>query len=151
MSENRDVRAVVQRVSSAAVRVGGETTAECGAGLLVLLGVADGDGPEQADRLAGRVARLRVFENDDGRLDRSLLDVGGGALVVSQFTLLADTQKGTRPSFSPAAAPDVAELLYARFCDSLRALGVPVATGVFGARMAVALVNDGPVTIVLDV
>jgi D-tyrosyl-tRNA(Tyr) deacylase len=144
------VRAVVQRVSSASVRVDGEERGACGSGLLVLLGVAAGDGSEAAERLAAKVARLRVFEDEAGRFDRSLLDVGGGALVVSQFTLLADTAKGNRPSFTRAAPPEEAEPLYERFCAALRALGVPVATGVFGARMAVELVNDGPVTIVLD-
>lgn len=144
------MRAVVQRVSSASVRVDGEERGACGSGLLVLLGVAAGDGSEAAERLAAKVARLRVFEDEAGRFDRSLLDVGGGALVVSQFTLLADTAKGNRPSFTHAAPPEEAEPLYERFCAALRALGVPVATGVFGARMAVELVNDGPVTIVLD-
>ena len=144
------MRAVVQRVSSASVRVDGEERGACGRGLLVLLGVAAGDGAEAAERLAGKVARLRVFEDEAGRFDRSLLDVGGEALVVSQFTLLADTAKGNRPSFTRAAPPDEAEPLYERFCAALRALGVPVATGVFGARMAVELVNDGPVTMVLD-
>jgi D-tyrosyl-tRNA(Tyr) deacylase len=141
------VRAVVQRVSRARSTPGGEI----GAGVCVLLGVADGDGEEAAARLAGKVARLRVFGDDDGRLDRSLLDSGGHVLVVSQFTLIADTARGNRPSFAGAAPPERAEALYERFCDELRALGVPVATGVFGAKMAVELVNDGPVTIVLDV
>jgi D-aminoacyl-tRNA deacylase len=147
------VRAVVQRVSTADVRVAGEVRARCGHGLLVLLGVAAGDGEEQAVRLAARVARLRVFGDDSGRFDRSLLDVEGQALVVSQFTLLADSkrQKGTRPDFSKAARPEMAEPLYERFCEALRALGVPVQTGVFGARMQVELVNDGPVTVILDV
>jgi D-tyrosyl-tRNA(Tyr) deacylase len=144
------VRAVVQRVREASVRVGGELVASSGRGFAVLLGVAIGDGEEDAERLAGKVARLRIFENPDGRFDLSLLDVGGEALVVSQFTLIADTRKGNRPSFAGAAAPDVAEALYERFCDVLRAEGVPVQTGVFGARMQVALVNDGPVTIILD-
>ena len=144
------MKAVVQRVSEARVRVGGEVVGEIGAGLCVLLGVARGDGPEQAERLAGKVARLRVFEDDDGRFDRSLLDVGGKALVVSQFTLLADTAKGNRPSFTEAAPLDEAELLYERFCEELGSLGVPVATGVFGARMEIDLTNDGPVTIVLE-
>jgi D-tyrosyl-tRNA(Tyr) deacylase len=117
----------------------------------VLLGVARGDSAEAAERLAGRVARLRIFENDDGRFDRSLLDVGGTALVVSQFTLLANTAKGNRPSFADAARPEEAEPLYGRFCEALRALDVEVATGVFGARMEVELVNEGPVTIVVDV
>jgi D-tyrosyl-tRNA(Tyr) deacylase len=114
------------------------------------VGVARGDEPGAAERLAGRIARLRIFENEDGRFDRSLVDVGGAALVVSQFTLLADTAKGNRPSFTDAAPPEEAEPLYERFCEALRALGVEVATGVFGARMEVELVNDGPVTIVLD-
>jgi D-aminoacyl-tRNA deacylase len=123
---------------------------EIGAGLCVLLGVADGDDDADAERLAGKVARLRIFENDDGKFDRSLLDVGGEALVVSQFTLIADTEKGNRPSFAGAARPEQAEPLYERFCDGLAQLGVEVARGVFGARMAVELVNDGPVTIVLE-
>jgi D-tyrosyl-tRNA(Tyr) deacylase len=144
------VRAVVQRVSEAAVQVDGEVRGTVAAGVLVLLGVATEDGIEEADRLAGKVARLRVFENDEGRFDRSLLDTGGAALVVSQFTLIADTAKGNRPSFTGAAGPERAELLYERFCGALRDLGVRVETGVFGARMAVSLVNDGPVTIVLD-
>jgi D-aminoacyl-tRNA deacylase len=135
-------------VSRAKVTPGGEI----GPGLSVLLGVARGDGAEDAVRLAGKVARLRIFENDEGKFDRSLLDTGGAALVVSQFTLPADSklQKGTRPDFSGAAPKEVAEPLYERFCDALRALGVQTETGVFGARMALELVNDGPVTIVLD-
>jgi D-tyrosyl-tRNA(Tyr) deacylase len=144
------VRAVVQRVSRASVRVGGAETAAVGAGVLVLLGVAAGDREDAAERLAGKIARLRVFENDEGRFDRSLLDTGGAVLVVSQFTLLADTAKGNRPSFTAAAQPDDAVALYERFCEALRRLGVLVETGVFGARMQVELVNDGPVTIVLD-
>ena len=143
------MRAVVQRVSRASVRVAGAPAGEIGAGLLVLLGVAAGDGEEEARRLAGKVARLRVFEDDAGRFDRSLLDTGGAALVVSQFTLLADTAKGNRPSFTAAAAPERAEPLYESFCAALREAGVRVETGVFGARMEVELVNDGPVTIVL--
>jgi D-tyrosyl-tRNA(Tyr) deacylase len=121
-----------------------------GPGLVVLVGVAEGDDDAAAERLAGKLARLRIFENDGGRFDRSLLDVGGEALVVSQFTLIADTRKGNRPSFGDAAAPEVAEPLYERFCRTLEAEGVRVARGVFGARMEVSLVNDGPVTIVLD-
>jgi D-tyrosyl-tRNA(Tyr) deacylase len=145
------VRAVLQRVERASVQVAGVVRAEIGPGLLVLLGVASGDGDAEADRLASKVARLRVFENDDGRFDRSLLDTGGAALVVSQFTLLGDTRKGNRPSFTDAAPPEQAEPLYERFYGELRALGVHVETGVFGARMDVELVNDGPVTIILDV
>ena len=122
---------------------------EIGAGLCVLLGVARGDTAADAERLAAKVANLRIFENEEGKFDRSLLDVSGAALVVSQFTLIADTAKGNRPSFSDAAQPEEAEPLYEAFCTALRALGIGVATGVFGARMAVELVNDGPVTIVL--
>lgn len=144
------MRAVVQRVSSASVRVDEIERGACGRGLVVLLGVAAGDDAGMADRLAAKVSRLRVFANEEGRFDRSLLDVGGGALVVSQFTLLGDTRKGNRPSFTAAAEPELAEALYERFCAALRAEGVSVATGVFGARMQVELVNDGPVTIVLD-
>ena len=140
------MRAVVQRVSRARSTPGGEISA----GLLVLLGVAQEDTPAESERLAGKIARLRIFEADSGRFDRSLLDVGGAALVVSQFTLLADTAKGNRPSFSAAARPEIAEPLYERFCTALRELGIHVETGVFGARMAVELENDGPVTIVLD-
>ncbi len=146
------MRAVVQRVSRATVAVDGVVRARIGPGLLVLLGVARGDDEPGAARLAGKVARLRVFEDEQGRFDRSLADTGGAALVVSQFTLLADSrhQKGTRPDFSKAARPEVAEPLYQHFCDELRALGVPVETGVFGAKMQVELVNDGPVTIILE-
>jgi D-tyrosyl-tRNA(Tyr) deacylase len=144
------VRAVVQRVSSARVVVDGEVVGEVGPGLCVLLGVSRTDGEDDAERLAGRIARLRIFENEESRFDRSLLDVGGGALVVSQFTLIADTAKGNRPSFTEAGPPEQAEPLYERFCAALKELGVEVATGRFGARMAVELVNNGPVTIVLD-
>jgi D-tyrosyl-tRNA(Tyr) deacylase len=141
----------VQRAAEARVRVQAETSAEIGPGLVVLLGVARADVEENAVRLAGKVARLRVFADSEGRFDRSLLDTGGEALVVSQFTLLADTAKGNRPSFTKAAPPERAEALYERFCGELVLLGVPVAQGVFGAHMAVELVNDGPVTIILDV
>ena len=144
------MRAVVQRVQHASVVVGGETVSDIGPGLVVLLGVAASDSTSECDRLAAKVARLRIFEDDGGRFDRSLGDVSGEALVVSQFTLVADTRKGSRPSFTDAAAPDLAEPLYERFCERLGTNGVRVARGVFGARMAVSLVNDGPVTIVLD-
>ncbi len=150
LRDNRRVRAVVQRVSEAAVRVDGEVVGAIGPGLAVLLGVAHGDDVRGAERLAARIARLRIFEDESGRFDRSLLDTGGAALVVSQFTLIADTAKGNRPSFGEAAARAEAEPLYEQVCEALRALGVPVETGRFGGRMALALVNDGPVTIVLD-
>ena len=140
------MRAVVQRVSRARATPGGEI----GHGLCVLLGVAAGDRLEDAERLAAKVARLRVFENEHGKFDRSLLDVNGSALVVSQFTLIAETGKGNRPSFVGAARPEEAERLYEHFCAALDAEGVPTARGIFGARMAVELVNDGPVTIVLE-
>jgi D-aminoacyl-tRNA deacylase len=148
--QNRSMRVVVQRVRSASVTVGEEVVASTDAGLLVLLGVASSDTAEHAERLAGRVARLRIFENDQGRFDRALTETGGEALVVSQFTLIADTRRGARPSFTDAAHPETAEPLYEVFCAALEAEGVHVARGVFGARMEVALVNDGPVTIVLD-
>ena len=152
LPDNHAMRAVVQRVSRASVTVEGEVVGSCGRGLLVLVGVGHDDTDATARRLAEKLARLRVFENDDGRFDRSLLDVGGEALVVSQFTLLADSkrQKGTRPSFSDAARPEVAEPLIETFVEALRAHGVRVETGVFGARMEVELVNDGPVTLILD-
>ncbi len=140
----------MQRIREASVSVEGEVVGACSTGLLVLLGVAASDGDAEADRLAAKIARLRIFENDNGRLDLSLLDTAGEALVVSQFTLIADTQKGNRPSFTEAAEPRLAEPLYERFCSGLEQEGIAVARGRFGARMEVSLVNDGPVTIVLD-
>jgi D-tyrosyl-tRNA(Tyr) deacylase len=139
------MRAVIQRVSRASATPGGAV----GPGLCVLLGVAEGDDEEAAVRLAAKVVQLRIFENAEGKFDRSLLDTGGEVLVVSQFTLLADTAKGNRPSFSGAAPPEVAEPLYERFAQAIRDFGVHVETGVFGARMEVELVNDGPVTFVV--
>jgi D-tyrosyl-tRNA(Tyr) deacylase len=135
------------------VTVGGEVVGAIDRGLLVLLGIAREDTETEAARLAAKVARLRIFEDERGKFERSVLDVGGAVLVVSQFTLIADTtrQKGTRPDFSHAARPAVAEPLYERFCRAVADLGVRVETGVFGARMEVELVNDGPVTVVLDV
>ncbi len=144
------MRAVVQRVAGARVLVEGETVGEVERGLCVLLGVADGDDQAVAARLAGKVARLRIFENEEGKFDRSVVDEGGGVLVVSQFTLIADTAKGNRPSFAHAAPPEVAEALYEAFCDALAGAGLDVALGRFGARMTVEIANDGPVTIVLD-
>jgi D-tyrosyl-tRNA(Tyr) deacylase len=137
-------------VSGASVRVDEQVVGENGAGHCVLLGIGRGDAAAEAARLAAKLARLRVFPAEDGRFDRSVLDVGGAALVVSQFTLLADTARGNRPSFTDAAPPEQAEPLYERVCAELRELGVPVETGVFGATMAVELVNDGPVTILLE-
>jgi D-tyrosyl-tRNA(Tyr) deacylase len=152
------VRAVLQRVTRASVAVWGQTVAAIGPGLVVLLGVAQGDGPEQARRLAAKTAELRIFAGDpstslrasSGRFDRSLPESGGEALVVSQFTLLADVRKGRRPSFVGAAAPEAAEPLVESYAAALRELGARVQTGRFGAHMVVALENDGPVTIVLD-
>ena len=144
------MRAVCQRVSEARVTVDGAVTGEIGAGLLVLLGIERTDEPRDAAGFAQKVAQLRIFEDDDGKFARSLLDTAGSALVVSQFTLVADTRRGSRPSFTKAAPPEQAEPLYEEFCGTLAAEGVPVERGVFGARMAVALVNAGPVTIVLD-
>jgi D-tyrosyl-tRNA(Tyr) deacylase len=144
------VRAVVQRVSAARVLVDGESVGEIGQGLCVLLGVAADDTEDDARRLAGRTARLRVFENEEGKFDRSVFDVHGGVLVVSQFTLIADTAKGNRPSFTHAARPETAEPLYDAFCNALEAEQLEVARGVFGARMGVQIENDGPVTIVLE-
>jgi D-aminoacyl-tRNA deacylase len=136
----------VQRVARAESRPGGAIDG----GLLVLLGVAEGDDEAAADGLAAKVAKLRIFENDAGKFDRALSDTGGAALVVSQFTLYADTRRGRRPGFTGAAAPELAERLYLRFAAALRDLGVEVATGQFGAVMEVELVNDGPFTIWLD-
>ena len=144
------MRAVVQRVAGARVRVAEEVVGEIGPGLCVLLGVARGDEQADAERLAGKVARLRIFENEEGKFDRSVQDVGGAVLAVSQFTLIADTEKGNRPSFTEAAPPEEAEALYDAFCVAVRGLGLQVETGVFGARMTVEIANDGPVTIVLE-
>jgi D-aminoacyl-tRNA deacylase len=144
------LRAVVQRVVRARVIVGGEPVGSIGPGLCILLGVAAEDTVDEADRLAHKIARLRIFENEGAKFAQSLLDVDGEALVVSEFTLIADTGKGNRPSFGAAAPPAQAEPLYDAFCASLRELGMSVETGAFGARMQLELVNDGPVTIVLD-
>jgi D-aminoacyl-tRNA deacylase len=144
------LRAVVQRVAEARVDVEENTVGQIGPGLCVLLGVGREDDAAVAERLAGRVAGLRIFENENGKFDRSVLETGGSILVVSQFTLIADTAKGNRPSFSEAAPPDQAELLYESFCATLRELGAAVETGVFGARMRVEIANDGPVTVILE-
>jgi len=144
------MKAVIQRVSEASVTVGGEVVGAIGRGLLILLGVGPGDTPAAAERLAEKIANLRIFADEAGRFNRSALELGAAALVVSQFTLYADTRRGRRPSFSDAALPDVAAPLVDAFVAALRQQRVEVATGAFGAHMQVALVNDGPVTIVLD-
>ncbi len=144
------MRAVIQRVTEASVTVEHEVAGQIGGGLLVLLGIGAGDQPAVATLLAEKIANMRIFADDDGRFNRSALDVGGAVLVVSQFTLYADTRRGRRPSFAAAAPPDVAAPLVDAFVAALRERGITVATGVFGAHMQVALLNDGPVTIVLD-
>lgn len=144
------MRAVVQRVSRAQVRVDGAVTGSVERGLLALLGVARGDGPDDARAMADKLAALRIFEDPDGKMNLSVADVGGGVLVVSQFTLLGDARKGNRPGFTDAAPPEEANALYQTACELLRAKGLPVAQGVFRAHMEVELVNDGPVTILLD-
>lgn len=145
------MRAVIQRVSSGSVTIEGSVRGEIQTGLVVLLGVGEGDTADDGEWLAQKIAAMRIFPDDEGRMNRSVVDLAGGALVISQFTLLASTRKGTRPSFNAAAKPDVAIPLYEGFLRQLSAaLGRPVAAGIFGADMKVALVNDGPVTIVLD-
>jgi D-tyrosyl-tRNA(Tyr) deacylase len=144
------MRAVIQRVSSARVEVGGEAVGSIGAGILALLGIADDDGEAEADWLLDKMIDLRIFQNAQGKFDRSLREVSGELLVVSQFTLLANTRKGRRPSFTDAARPEHAIPLYEYFTRQARARGIPTATGRFGASMQVTLVNDGPVTVILD-
>lgn len=141
---------MVQRASRAHVRVGDDVIASIGAGLLVLVGVAEGDDPADASYLAAKIARLRIMQDADGRMNHSVLDAGGGVLLVSQFTLIADTRKGRRPSFTRAAQPEAAQLLLQQLATELEELGVQVRSGRFGASMDVELVNTGPVTIVLD-
>lgn len=144
------MRALIQRVTQASVSAEGETVGAIGRGLLILLGIAKGDSTADADKLARKTAELRLFPDADGRFDSSLLDVGGEALVVSQFTLLADARRGRRPDFTGAAPPEEAEPLFRRYVDALTGMGVRVATGRFGAYMLVEIHNDGPVTIPLD-
>jgi D-tyrosyl-tRNA(Tyr) deacylase len=144
------MRAVVQRVSEASVRVGDEMIGRIGRGMVVLLGVARGDGEREADYLVDKIVHLRIFADDDGKLNRSVLEVGGEALVVSQFTLLGDCRKGRRPSFIEAAEPEQGNRLYEHVVTGVRRAGVVVQTGRFRALMAVSLVNDGPVTLVID-
>jgi D-tyrosyl-tRNA(Tyr) deacylase len=144
------MRVVLQRVSHGRVSVDGATIAEIGLGLVILLGVGPQDGEEQASYLAEKIANLRIFEDDQGKINRSLLEVGGAAIVVSQFTLYADTRKGRRPSFTDAALPEAARPLVERFAGLLRAQGVPTQTGEFGAHMLVEILNNGPVTIWME-
>ena len=144
------MKAVIQRVARASVSVEGESVASIGPGLLLLVGVADGDDEAEAKRIAGKCAELRIFSDDDGRFNPSLLDTGGEALLVSQFTLFADIRRGRRPSFDAAARPETAEPLVVAFAAELRRLGVATQTGRFGAKMTVELVNDGPVTVIVD-
>ncbi len=145
------MRAVVQRVSRAQVTVGDRVTGRIGPGLMILVCAMQGDGDDRPAVLAAKIAKLRIFKDDAGKMNRSLLDIGGAALVVSQFTLAADTSRGNRPGFSTAAPPEEGERLYLAFAEALRDFGVTVETGEFGADMAVELVNDGPVTIWIDV
>ncbi|MGG7645498.1 D-aminoacyl-tRNA deacylase [Rhodovulum sp. YNF3179] len=144
------MRALIQRVSTAQVAVDGAVIGRCGTGLLILVCAMQGDTAAEAEKLAAKIARLRVFKDDEGRMNRSITDIGGSALVVSQFTLAADTRRGNRPGFSAAAAPEDGARLYLDFADRLRGHGIAVETGRFGADMAVSLTNDGPVTIWLD-
>ena len=144
------MRAVIQRVSEAGVTVEGRVTGAIGKGLLVLVGIGHADTEETARALAAKIARLRIFQDAEGKMNLSVQDVGGGVLAVSQFTLLADTRKGNRPSFTDAAPPDKANALYETFCNAVAAQGLPVGKGIFGAHMDVRLSNDGPVTIVMD-
>jgi D-tyrosyl-tRNA(Tyr) deacylase len=144
------MRLILQRVKSGRVLVAGHAIAEIARGLVILLGIGQGDGEEQVQTLTEKIANLRIFEDEQGKMNRSLLDVGGKAIVVSQFTLYADTRKGRRPSFTDAALPETARPLVERFAERLRNLGVPTQTGEFGAHMIVEITNDGPVTIWLE-
>ena len=144
------MRRVVQRVRHGRVSVDGRSIAEIGLGLVILIGIGPGDGEDQARYLAEKIANLRIFEDEDGKINRSVLEVGGTAIVVSQFTLYADTRKGRRPSFTDAALPEVASPLVERFAQLLHEQGVPTQTGQFGAHMLVEIANDGPVTIWME-
>lgn len=144
------MRALLQRVTQAQVAVDGQVIGQCGPGLLILVCAMEGDAADAPAKLADKISRLRIFKDDAGKMNRSVIDVGGSALVVSQFTLAADTSRGNRPGFSSAAKPDVAKAAYLGFADALSGLGIPTQTGEFGADMAVSLINDGPVTIWLD-
>ncbi|MBI6628799.1 D-aminoacyl-tRNA deacylase [Pontibaca salina] len=145
------MRALIQRVTRASVDVNNETIGSIDEGLLLLVCAMKGDTDAQAEQLAAKVSKLRIFRDEQGKMNRSILDIGGAALVISQFTLAADTSRGNRPGFSAAASPDEGERLYNRFAEALAGLGIPVQTGRFGADMAVSLVNDGPVTLSVDV
>lgn len=145
------MRALIQRVAEASVSVHGNVIGATGPGLLILVCAMQGDGETQADQLAAKISKLRIFKDESGKMNRSVLDIGGSALVVSQFTLAADTSRGNRPGFSAAAAPDEGKRLYEYFSKQLESQGIPVETGEFGADMQVALINDGPVTIWMDV
>lgn len=145
------MRALLQRVTGASVSVEGETIGQTGPGLMILVCAMDGDSPAQAEKLALKISKLRIFRDDNGKTNKSVLDIGGSALVVSQFTLSADTSRGNRPGFSSAAHPTTGEELYLLFAEKLRAAGVPTETGQFGAEMEVSLVNDGPMTIWMDI
>ena len=144
------MRALIQRVTEARVEIDSATVGEIGPGLLILICAMQGDSEAQADAMAAKIAKLRIFRDEAGKMNRSILDIGGAALVVSQFTLAADTSRGNRPGFSQAAPPDLGERLYDHFAGAVAALGIPVATGRFGADMAVSLINDGPVTIWIE-
>jgi D-aminoacyl-tRNA deacylase len=144
------MRAVIQRVSEASVTVDGEIAGSIGKGLLVLIGVKQGDTEERAKRLADKIVRLRIFPDSEGKMNRSLQEIGGALLIVSQFTLYGETRSGNRPSFSQAARPEVARQLYGHFVDACRGLDIPVSTGIFQAHMDVRLINDGPVTLICD-
>ena len=145
------MRALIQRVTEASVRVEGEVIGKIGKGLLILVCAMEGDDPAKSKALAAKISKLRIFTDDAGKMNKSLLDVGGAALIVSQFTLAADTSRGNRPGFSAAAKPDIGRALYEQFVADMGDLGIVTATGAFGADMAVSLTNDGPVTIWLDV
>lgn len=145
------MRALLQRTTGARVEIDGETVGQCGTGLMILVCAMQGDTEAQAEKLADKVSKIRIFKDEAGKMNRSVLDIGGSALVVSQFTLSADTSRGNRPGFSTAAAPEDGERLYLAFAEALRARGIPVETGRFGADMQVHLVNDGPVTIWIEV
>jgi D-aminoacyl-tRNA deacylase len=145
------MRALIQRVTRASVSVEDQQIGQCSAGLMILICAMQGDTEAQAEQMAAKIAKLRIFKDDEGRMNRSIVDIGGSALVVSQFTLAADTSRGNRPGFSAAASPDEGRRLYQQFSASVAALGIPTETGEFGADMAVELVNDGPVTIWLEV